>query len=431
MSPRLLNLSSASTAILMLTVLAAAASAQQTAPPGTAVRPAIVRQPGASPVPTDPDTLPDSPAEIASIAHTFRLTPIKGLSRPFALAFLPDGNMLVTERAGRLRIVRNGVVDPQPIAGMPAVLDVRLKGLQDLALHPRFTENRLIYFTYYKLKPGEKDVATATLGRARWDGGSALTEVRDIFVSDAWCATPSAARIVFDRDGRTLFMAIGVPIRLNRPGTAQPEDSQNPASHAGKVLRLNDDGTVPADNPFVGKPGYKPEIFALGIRNSLGLFIHPQTGELWEHENGPMGGDEINIIKAGKNYGWPIVSYGRAYNGDLTGDTSGPQTTEHSAPGLEAPFLFWVPSIAPSGFLFYTGEKFERWKGNLFVGGMRGTVFQRIGLNAKGLPITRESMLTDLKQRIRDVRQGPDGLIYLLTDENHGAILKLEPVTVP
>ena len=358
----------------------------------------------------------------------FRVTPIKGLSRPFALAFLPDGSMLVTERAGQLRVVRNGVLDPRPIAGMPEVLDVRLKGLQDIALHPRFTENRLIYFTYYKLKPGEKDVATATLGRARWDGGTALSDVKDLFVSDAWCATPSAARIAFDRDGRTLFMAIGVPIRLNRPNTAQPEDSQNPANHAGKVLRLNDDGTAPADNPFVGKAGYKPEIYALGIRNSLGLFVHPQTGELWEHENGPMGGDEINIIKAGKNYGWPVVSYGRAYSGDLTGDTSGPLTPDHNAPDMEPPFLFWVPSIAPSGFLYYTGERFESWKGNLFVGGMRGTVLQRIVLNAKGQPVTREPMLTDLKQRIRDIRQGPDGLIYALTDENHGAILKLEPL---
>jgi glucose/arabinose dehydrogenase len=413
-------------AILVLLVLAASSQAQQ-ATQAAVTGPVPIAQPGAAPLPTDPDRLPDAPPDVTSIAHTFRITPIKGLSRPFALAMLPDGNMLVTERAGRLRIVRKGVVDPQPIAGMPDVLDVRLKGLQDIALHPRFAENRLIYFTYYKRKPGEEDVATATLGRARWDGGHALSEVKDIFVSDAWCATPSAARIAFSRDGRTLFMAIGVPIRLNRPNTAQPEDSQNPGSHAGKVLRLNDDGTVPADNPFVGKAGYKPEVYALGIRNSLGLFVHPQTGELWEHENGPMGGDEINIIKAGRNYGWPVVSYGRAYSGDLTGDTSGPLTPDHNAPGMEPPFLFWVPSIAPSGFLLYTGEKFERWKGNVFVGGMRGTVLQRIVLNAKGLPVTRESMLTDLKQRIRDIRQGPDGLIYVVTDENHGAILKLEP----
>src|SRR5262245_60121271 len=428
MFQRLPKASSTSITLLIAALFAVESSAQQSPQAGAATPPAPVTQPGASPSPTDPDRLPDSLPDVASIAHTFRITPIKGLSRPFSLAFLPDGNMLVTERAGRLRLVRNGVLDPQPIAGMPEVLDLRLNGLQDIALHPRFADNRLTYLTHYKLKPGDKYVATATLGRAKWDGGSTLSEVQDIFVSDAWCATPSAARIAFDRDGRTLFLAIGVPIRLNRPGTAQPEDSQNPGSHAGKVLRLNDDGSVPADNPFVGRADYKPEIYALGIRNSLGLFIHPQTGELWEHENGPMGGDEINIIKAGKNYGWPVVSYGRAYNGDPTGDTSGPLTTDNGAAGMEAPFLFWVPSIAPSGFLYYTGERFERWKGNLFVGGMRGTVFQRIVLIAKGLPVTRESMLTDLKQRIRDIKQGPDGLIYLLTDENHGAILKLEPV---
>ncbi|HEY7173035.1 MAG TPA: PQQ-dependent sugar dehydrogenase [Vicinamibacterales bacterium] len=413
---------------LLVVMLAAFAdaNAQQPAQAGAApARPA--RQPGAAPLPADADTLPDTLPDFSSAAHAFRVTPIKGLSRPFALAFLPDGNMLVTEREGHLRIVRNGVVDPKSIAGMPEVLDLQLKGLQDLVLHPRFTENRLIYFTYYKPKPGEKDVATAVLARARWDGGYQLTDVKDLFVSDAWCATPSAARIVFDRDGHTLFMAIGVPIRLKRPNTAQPEDSQNPGSDAGKILRLNDDGSVPADNPFVGKAGYKPEIYALGIRNSLGLFIHPQTGELWEHENGPMGGDEINIIKAGKNYGWPVVSFGRAYSGDPTGDTSGPLTADMNAPGMEAPFLFWVPSIAPSGFLYYTGEKFDHWKGNLFVGGMRGMVLQRIVLNAKGFPVTREPLLTDLKQRIRDVRQSPDGLIYVLTDENHGAILKLEP----
>lgn len=379
-----------------------------------------------APGPNDPDLLPDAPQAFKSTAHKFRVVPVKGLNRPFAMAFLPDGNVLVTERAGRLRIVRNGVVDPQPIEGMPEVLDRRLKGLQDLALHPRFVENRLIYFTYYKPKPDEKDVATATLARARWDGSHALTEVRDLFVADAWCATPSASRIVFDRDGK-IFMTVGVPIR-GRAGTAQPEDSQSPGNHVGKVLRLNDDGTVPPDNPFVAQANYRPEIYALGIRNILGLAIHPETGELWEHENGPMGGDEINIIKAGKNYGWPVVSYGRAYSGDLTGDSSGPLTTDHTAPGMEPPFLFWVPSIAPSGLVFYTGSRFERWKGNIFVGAMRGTQLQRIVLNAKGLPIVREAMLTELKQRIRDVKQGPDGLLYLLTDETHGALLRLEPL---
>ena len=378
-----------------------------------------------APAPSDPDRLPSEPQVFRSTAHTFRVVPIKGLDRPFGMAFLPDGGILVTERAGKLRIVRNGAVDPQPIAGMPEVLDLRLKGLQDLALHPAFERNRLIYFTYYKLKAGEKDVATAVLGRARWNGGYALEDVRDLFIADAWCATPSASRILFDRDGK-IFMTVGVPIR-GRTGTAQPEDSQSPSSHAGKVLRLNDDGSAAADNPFAGNPTYRPEIFALGIRNILGLALHPETGELWEHENGPMGGDEINIVRPGRNYGWPVVSYGRAYNGDPTGDSSGPLTTDHAAPGMEAPFLFWVPSIAPSGLAFYTGNAFQAWKGNIFIGAMRGTLLQRIVLNAKGLPTVRESLLTELKQRIRDVKQGPDGLIYLLTDETHGALLRLEP----
>jgi aldose sugar dehydrogenase len=379
----------------------------------------------AAPSPNDPDRLSDAPQIFASSAQKFRVVPIKGLNRPFGMAFLPDGSLIVTERAGRLRIVRNGVVDPKAIDGMPAVLDLRLKGLQDLALHPRFAENRLIYFTYYKPKPGEKDVATATLGRARWDGGYTLQDVRDLFVADAWCATPSASRILFDRDGK-LFMTIGVPIR-GRAGTAQPEDSQLPGNHVGKVLRLNDDGTAPADNPFVGKPEYRPEIYALGIRNILGLAFHPETGELWAHENGPMGGDEINIIRPGRNYGWPVVSYGRAYSGDPTGDSSGPLTTDHTQPGFESPFLFWVPSIAPSGLAFYTGNAFAAWKGNIFVGAMRGTMLQRIVLNPRGLPTTRETLLAELKQRVRDVQQGPDGLLYVLTDETHGALLRLEP----
>ena len=309
-----------------------------------------------APAPNDPDRLPSEPQVFQSTAQKFRVVPIKGLNRPFGMAFLPDGGILVTERAGRLRLVRNGVVDPRPIAGMPEVLDLRLKGLQDLALHPAFERNRLIYFTYYKPKTGEKDLATAVLARARWAGGYMLDDVRDLFVADAWCATPSASRILFDRDGK-IFMTVGVPIR-GRAGTAQPEDSQSPSNHAGKVLRLNDDGSAPSDNPFAGNPAYRPEIYAMGIRNILGLALHPDTGELWEHENGPMGGDEINIIKAGRNYGWPVVSYGRAYTGDPTGDTSGPLTTDHIAPGMESPFMFWVPSIAPSGLAFYTGDRF-------------------------------------------------------------------------
>jgi len=381
-----------------------------------------------SPNPGDPprDTLPNEPQTFTTGSQKIRVTATKGLSRAFAMAFLPNGDILITERAGRLRIVHNGMLDPQPISGVPPVLDSRLKGFQDVALHPRFAENHLVYFTYYKQKPGEKEIATAALARGRFDGNHALTDVRDIFVSDAWCSTPSASRIVFAPDGK-IFMGIGVPIR-GPAGTAQPEDSQNPASHVGKILRLNDDGSAPSDNPFAGRPGYSPLLYALGIRNSLGMVIHPQTGELWENENGPMGGDEINIIKPGRNYGWPVVSYGIAYSGDPTGDTSGPLTTNRTAPGMEDPFLYWVPSIAVSGMVFYTGDQFSSWKGNIFVGARRGTQLQRIVLNAKGQPVARETLLSELKQRIADVRQGPDGFLYLVTDESAAALLKIEPI---
>ena len=387
------------------------------------------------PNPGDPakDTLPPEPLVFTSAGQKIRVVPTRGLSRPFALAFLPNGDMLVTERAGRLRLVRNGVLDPQPIAGIPPVLDLRLKGLQDVAVHPRFADNRFVYFTYYKPKAGETDVATATLARGRFDGGHALTDVRDIFVSDAWCASPSASRIAFARDGKN-FMTIGVPIR-GRAGTSQPEDSQNPANHVGKVLRLNDDGSVPEDNPFVGRPGYKPEIYALGIRNALGLTLHPDTGELWETENGPQGGDEVNIIRRGLNYGWPVVTYGRAYTSDPEGKKSGiaPPTVQPptSGPGMEEPITFYKPSIAISGMLFYTGDKFPLWRGNLFVGGLAGMQLSRIVFNRLGLETRREPLLLELRQRIRDVRQGPDGLLYLTTDMPDGAILKIEPVAEP
>jgi glucose/arabinose dehydrogenase len=376
---------------------------------------------------------------------------INGLKRPWALAFLPDGSILISERAGRLRIVRDGVLDPQPISGIPPVVDRWLKGLNDIAVHPRFAENKLIYFTYYKPKPGSKDVATATLARGRFDGGAVLTDVRDLFVADAWTGAPSASRIVFGRDGK-IYMTIGVPFRGHPAGEVNAEDAQNPGSHAGKVLRLNDDGSVPTDNPFVGQAGYKPEIYALGIRNALALVVHPATGEIWENENGPQGGDEINVIRPGRNYGWPIISYGRAYNGQLE-DASGPSSEVPLAPGLEQPLLYWVPAIAVSGMTVYTGDRFSGWKGNILVGGLRSAQLQRVVLDQRGLPAHRESMLTELKLRIREVRQGPDGFVYLLAsrpakpgtetihgnrlspgqppveeDDETGVLLKLEPV---
>jgi glucose/arabinose dehydrogenase len=319
-------------------------------------------------------------------------------------------------------------VDPRPIAGIPEVVDSRQRGMNDIALHPRFAENHWIYFTYYKPVPGTTN-ARATLARARYDGGYTLIEVRDIFSTDSVVSGPSAAKIAFGRDGK-IYMAIGIPIprATNDAVSATVTDAQDPNSYYGKVLRLNDDGSASKDNPFSGRAGYKPELYALGIRNAMGLYVHPETGELWETENGPQGGDEINIIKPGKNYGWPVISYGRAYPGELTGGT-GPVSDQPFAPGMEQPWLFWSPSISLAAITFYTGNRFPEWKGNIFAGGLVGTQLQRVVLSpTNGLTVRRQPLLTELKQRIREVQQGPDGLLYLLTDEDDGALLRIEPV---
>ena len=388
-----------------------------------------------------------APRVLEADGQRFRVVPITGLVRPWALAVLPNLDILVTEREGRLRIIRNGVLDPEPIAGLPEVNTGAVNsGLMDVVLHPRYEENRLIYFTYSKPMPGnphddfqggpggppvQRDAATATLARARFDGGNALADVTDVFVSDAWSQGTSGARIAFSRDGK-IIMTVGMPTR-HMIGTA--DDAQNPANHAGKVLRLNADGSAPHDNPFAGREGYRPEIYALGIRNALGLFVHPDTGRIWETENGPMGGDELNIIEAGRNYGWPVVSYGLDYTGNKLGGLSG-TTSEHPwAPGMEEPFAFWNPSPALAGITFYTGDRFPTWTGNAFIAAMgRGSLgtrqLHRIVFNRQGR-VQRNggrTLLAELEQRIRDVRQGPDGLLYLTTDEPAGAVLRIEPV---
>ncbi|MCL4848627.1 MAG: sorbosone dehydrogenase family protein [Acidobacteria bacterium] len=392
-----------------------------------------------------PDTLPDHPVVMGRRGQQLRITPVKGLERPWALAFLPNGDMLITERPGRLRIVRSDLtLDPRPIAGIPPVLDSAYKGLMDVALHPDFETNRLVYFTYTKVLPGEdvtKDwdtligpAGTAVLARGRYDGAYALTDVEDVFVADAATSGVSAVRIVFGRDGK-IYMAIGAPNRhltrggTNRVGTS--EEAQDPVSHSGKVLRLNDDGTVPPDNPFVGKPGHRPEIYALGVRNITGMIVHPTTGEVWAVEHGPLGGDELNIIRAGLNYGWPVVSLGRAYSGDRTGAGFGPELPQLSAPGMEDPFIAWLPSIAPGGLVIYTGNRFPGWTGHLFTGGLRSTQLHRVVINSRVLPGAHQSLLTELGQRIREVREGPDGLLYLLTDHDAGALLRVEPADEP
>jgi len=374
------------------------------------------------------ETMSWEPQVFHTQEQTFRMVPMRGLVRPWALEFLPNGDILITEHAGRLRIVRDGVLDPEPLDGMPEVFYQRRKGLMDIALHPRYEENQFVYFTYHRASPEHRMAGTPVLARGKFDGRGAVMEMRDLFVSDAaYSGTAQTARVLFGPDGK-VYMVIGVPLR-NLVGVA--ESAQDPADHAGKILRLNDDGTVPDDNPFVDTPGHRPEIYALGIRNSNGLTFHPETGELWETENGPQGGDEVNIIRAGRNYGWPVVSYGRAYSGDLTGTDSGPQRPQVWAEGIEDPFFFWNPSISPAGMFFYTGDRFPNWKGDLFVGALRSREIQRLIFNDRGLLVRQQTLLRELKQRIRDVKQGPDGLIYALTDEEDGALLRIEPVEEP
>jgi aldose sugar dehydrogenase len=361
--------------------------------------------------------LPDAPV----IYHTAEGQDIRvvvftrGLERPWSIAFLPDGDMLVTERPGRLRLVHaDGTLEPEPIAGVPEVRAVGLSGLFDVALHPNFAENRYVYLSYNK--PGEGNSSLLGIARGRWDG-RALTDVEDIFVSEP--GVGSVSRIAFVRaDGMLYVSTFG----------GMADSAQDPGSQAGKVLRLTDDGEVPDDNPFVGKEGYKPEIYTLGHRSTLGLAFNPVSGELWQNENGPNGGDEINILKPGANYGWPIVSLGRTYPGPW----QSPQG--FSREGFEDPIVYWMPAIAVSGMAFYTGDKLGKWKGDVFVGGMRtgeipGTGhLERILFNENTEELRRESLLVDLRQRIRDVRMGPDELLYVLTDETAGAILRIEPV---
>ena len=366
--------------------------------------------------------LPDEPLVLNTHAiEEIRVVVVaRGLSHPWGMAFLPGDRILVTERdAGRLRMIRDGVLDPEPLEGVPEVLSRGLAGLMDVALHPAFDENRLVYLSYTRPLPGE--TGTVAVVRGRLDG-MALRDVEDVFVAEPFGGTTAGARMAF-APGGLLYLTVGGAFRTD------PLDSraQDPGTHAGKLLRLRDDGSVPDDNPFAGRPGFKPEIYSLGHRNQNGLTIHPETFAPMTVEHGVQGGDELNLIEAGRNYGWPVVSYGRQYTGVPVGDG-------FWAPGMDEPLVFWVPSIAPSGLAWYTGDRFPAWKGNLFVGSMQtgripGTGhLERIVFNENDEELAREWLLTELRQRIRDVRQGPDGLLYVLTDADDGALLRIEPV---
>ena len=361
-----------------------------------------------------------------------RETPIvRGLAQPFSLAFLPNGDALVAIRAGQLRIVRNAtgaggrapVLDPEPVGGIPQLTPpLRNGGLHDLALHPKFAENRFVYFTYNKLGPTIPNAdpkrpptrqTAITVARGKFDG-KALTDVTELFAGE-WEA-PSGSRMAFAPDG-TLYITTGAPFN---------DKAQLLDNVYGKVLRLRDDGKAPPDNPFAGRPNVRAEIYSYGHRDQLGLTVHPASGAVLNAEHGPNGGDEVNVIRAGRNYGWPKYSYGRNYDGTSLVETP-------VAAGIEMPAVIWLPSIAPTGLTFYTGDRFPAWKGNLFVGSARrGEVpgtggLERVVFNDKLGELRRETLLTQLHQRIRDVREGPDGLLYVVTDEDDGALLRIEP----
>lgn len=340
--------------------------------------------------------------------HAFRVeTVVSGLEHPWGIAFLPDGDMLVTERAGRLRLIRGGKLVGRSIAGVPAVRTGGQGGLMDVALHPDFANNRLVYLSYSK--PGPRGATTAVLrGRLEADR---LADIQEIIEADAWSTRGQhfGSRLAFDAQGY-LYITTGDRGDMRR--------AQDPADHAGATLRLHDDGRVPADNPFVGRAHARPEIFTYGNRNGQGLAVHPSTGQVWQNEHGPRGGDEVNLLLPGRNYGWPVVTYGINYNGRPISDRT-------RQAGMEQPVHHWVPSIATSGMAIYDGALFPAWQGDFFVGGLAGQVLVRLRID--GTRVTAEERLLENVGRIRDVRAGPDGAIYLLLDASNASLLRLQP----
>lgn len=358
------------------------------------------------------------PLEQESALVDFRLVTVASdLSHPWSIVFLPGGDMLVTERPGRLRILRDGVLLEDPVPGVPDVFAQGQGGLLDIALHPDFESNRLIYLSYSK---PVSDGSTTAVVRGRFEN-DALTDVEEIFEADTRGRGHYGSRLAFDRDG---FLFVTVGERQAPPeGDLEKHPAQDLSNHHGTINRLYDDGRVPDDNPFVGVEGARPEIWSYGHRNPQGLAIHPETGVVWEDEHGPQGGDELNVILPGRNYGWPVIGYGVNYGGATIHES-----TERE--GMEQPVHYWVPSIATSGLLVYTGDAFSEWKGNLFVGGLAGAQLARLTMD--GNAVVEEETLLQGVGRIRDIEQGPDGLIYVAIDSDGGqmSIVRLEPVRV-
>lgn len=349
-----------------------------------------------------------------------------GLFHPWSLAFPDSRTILVTERNGRLRMIRDGMLLPDPIWTSSTSPGDGADALHFIAVHPKFAQNQLVYVSYPK--HGDRGI---TLAVARGHlSGQKLTDVEEIFVADAWETGGNlAGRIFFHPDG-SLFVTVGDRDRICCNGTDDNSlrmKAQKLDNDAGKTLRLRDDGSIPPDNPFVGKTGVHAEIYSYGHRNGYGLAINPETGELWQAEIGPMGGDEINILAPGHNYGWPLVSMGRNYTGTLVSEEPWFRR------GMDNPRMFWVPSISPSSMIFYTGDKFPQWKNNLFVGALTTRQLIRIAFHQPSQAERREGLLVPLEQRIRDVQQGPDGYIYVATEqatrgnEADGAVLRIEP----
>lgn len=355
-----------------------------------------------------------------SSVHDYRLVTVaEGLVQPWSMAFLPGGDLLVTERPGRLRIVRGGKLLPTPVTGVPEVVYRGQGGLLDVVAHPNFATNKLVYLSFSK--PTGGGAATTAVVRGRFEN-NALVDVKEIFVADTKGAPGHfGSRIAFDKSGM-MFITVGE--RQAPPsGDLEKHPAQDLSNHHGKVIRLFDDGRVPPDNPFVGKAGAKPEIWSYGHRNPQGLAIHPTTGEVWATEHGPQGGDELNLIQKGLNYGWPVIGFGVNY---------GPGAAIHAStmrPGMEQPKNVWVPSIATSSLMIYTGDKFPAWKGSFFVGGLAGQRIVRLTYDGKAFTV--EDNLVRNQGRIRDVRQGPDGFIYFSIDDQQAkptAIMRMEVV---
>jgi len=358
-------------------------------------------------------TSTDLPVEtISSQLHKFRVVQLaKGLEHPWSFAFLPNKSILISERAGRLRLYQNSRLDPKPIANVPKVVDSGQGGLFDVTLHPEFGKNQLLYLAY--AAPGPGGVHTRVT-RYRYDAKAhALSDAKQIFDANpkAFGGRHFGGRMIFDRQG-FLYITLGDRGDMDR--------AQDTSDHSGSVIRLHDGGKVPNDNPLRTKTRAKPEIYSFGHRNPQGMALHPKTGAVWTHEHGARGGDEINIIRPGRNYGWPVITHGIDYDGSKIG-------IGKSAPGMEQPLYYWVPSIAPAGMAFYEGNKFSNWRNSLFVGALRGETLVRLELKGNQV-VKEERLLQNAVGRIRDVRMGPDGFLYLATDDSDGRLLRLEPI---